>query len=315
MIHVAYAINEPYIGYCLVSMLSLLENNKGTSVQFHILTDTLSPLGKRKIMKFVESRGAKVSFHEVADSKVSHLALNGWGKHAWFRLFLPELLDKDIDRVLYLDTDTIICGDLSDLFEIELKGYSLAGCMDIMGFYDGIYKRMEYPREFGYICSGVLLMNLDYFRQYNVGNKIIEFSMQYPERINFPDQDAINCVCHPSMKLLPLKYDMLAPFFTDERFIKAHQDEVKEMLTDPRIIHYAGCNPWIKRKDKHYYHDEFWKYAEIVGGITEKYCNPWHIRIRMAIKGVLGRLGVTRFRKYIPKKTPDFTAIEELMKK
>ncbi len=312
MFHVAYAINEPYIDYCLVSMVSLLENNKGASIWFHILTDTISEGGKEKIIGFLKSRNAQVSFHEVPDSKVSNLALNGWGKYAWYRLFLPELVESDIDRILYLDTDTIVCGSLSDLFAMDLSGVSLAGCMDIMGFYDGIFKRLGYPKKFGYICSGVLLMNLDYFRRHSLSRKIIEYSLQHPEKIDFPDQDSINCVCHPTMKLLPLKYDMLAPFFTNAGFIKSHEEEVKDMLHDPRIIHYAGCNPWIKRKDKHYYHDEFRKYADMVGGVTEKYGNPWHIRIRIWVKGILGRAGVSCFKDYIPKKPSDFSCLNKL---
>ena len=313
ILNIAYAINEAYVDYCIVSMASILKNNSGKQISFHILTDHLSAKAKSKIQNLITHHNlGGATFYEISDSKVSHLALNGWGKYAWYRLFLPELLDSRIDKVLYLDTDTIICGDISDLFATDLRDHSLAGCMDIMGFYDGIFQRVGYPKEYGYICSGVILMNLDYFREHDLSTKIMDFSTLHPERINFPDQDAINCVCHTSMKLLPLKYDMLAPFFTDEAFIKSHTEEVKDMLHDPRIIHYAGCNPWIIGIEKHFHYHEFWKYAHIVGDIKAKHIAPFDIRSRIAVKRFLGILGIPKFKKYRPKKRPDFSLVSKL---
>jgi len=254
----------------------------------------------------------KPDFYEVADDRVKNLALNGWGKYAWYRLFLPELLSEHVDRILYLDVDTIICGDITELYNMDLTDCSLAGCMDYMGFYDGIYQRVGYQRKFGYVCSGVILFNLDYFRKHNLSKQIIDFSLKYPERINFPDQDAINAVCHESMKLLPLKYDMTAPFFTDKTFISKNKEEVEDMLHDPRIIHYAGCNPWKYESEKHYYYDEFWKYASKVGGIRRKRMITGTAWVKHKVKVMLGILGLENYKKFAPKPKPDFSMVEKL---
>lgn len=310
--HVSYAINEPYVDYCLVSIISIFENNKNAHFHFHILTDKLSEKAKERFNQLVKCYDSKVSFYLVDDSAINGLSLNGWGKYAWYRLFLPELLPNNIHAVLYLDTDTIVCGDISELYRLDLTNYSLAGCMDIMGFYDGIFQRVKYGKEYGYICSGVILFNLDYFRQHDMSRKIFEYSLKYPERINFPDQDAINGVCHKSMKLLPLKYDMLAPFFTSEEFIHTHLDEVKDMLSDPKIIHYAGCNPWIIGNKKHYFYDKFWEYANMIGGIKPKYGNTFFVRIKIMIKMILGIMGVPKFKKFKPKKQSDFSLINKI---
>ncbi len=315
MFNIAYAINEAYADYCLISMISLIYNNKEENIQFHILTDGLSDKCKDKFhstLKRLTNKGGNIRFYDIPDSKVANLALNGWSKYIWYRLFLPQLLDQDVERVLYLDTDTIVCGKISDLFKLDIEDYSIAGVPDIMNYSNGIFEKVGYPKEYGYICSGVLIINLKYFRKHNLSTRIIEFSIKHHERVNFPDQDAINYVCHDTKIMLPLKYDMLAPFFTDKEFIDTHTEEVKDMLDDPRIIHYAGCNPWIIRKDKHYYHNEFWKYAKKVGDIKPKYCNPLHIRIRITIKGILGMIGIKQFKKYIPKKRPDFSALNTL---
>lgn len=312
-INVAYAINEGYVNYCIVSMASLIENNRKADIHFHILTDNLSENAIHKLERFVTSENALISFHIVPDIYVSDLTVNDWSKHAWFRLFLPDILDESIDRVLYLDTDTIVCGDLSDLFTIDLGNYSIAGCMDYMGFKDGIYKRLGYPESHGYICSGVLVMNLKYFREHDLSRRIIGFARKNPELIQFPDQDAINYICHTSIKLLPLKYDMLAPFFTDKEFIRLHENDVREMLQDPKIIHYAGCNPWKKECARHFYYDDFWKYAPKAGGIMKISVGGTGFGLlKYRIKTILGIMGFEKFSNYRPKPTPDFTTAERL---
>lgn len=311
--NVAYAINEGYVDYCIVSMASLLKNNQKAEVHFHILTDRLSENAIQKLERFVSTEKAVISFHIIHDTDVADLTINDWSKHAWFRLFLPDKLDENIGRILYLDTDTIICGDLSELFNMDLENYSLAGCMDYMGFGDGIYKRLGYHESHGYICSGVLVMNLDYFRKHDLSRKIIRYARENPTLIQFPDQDAINFICHTSMKLLSLKYDMLAPFFTDKEFIRLHENDVREMLHDPKIIHYAGCNPWKKESPRHFYYDDFWKYAPMAGDIRKiSVGGTGFTLLKYRVKTILGIMGLRKFSNYRPKSAPDFTDIKKL---
>lgn len=312
MKHVSYAINEGYVDYCRVSMLSLMENNPDMEVCFHILTDNLSEKAVCRLHDLATSHKCSVRIYEIPDQKVNHLDLNGWSKIAWYRLFLPELVDSNVSRLLYLDTDIIIAGSLDELFDTDLEDNSLAGCRDIMSYYPALYNRIGYDMKYGYICSGVLLMNLDYFRNHDLGNEILKFSTEHSERINFPDQDAINCVCHKTMKLLPLKYGILAPFFTDQEFMLNHKDEVTEMINDPRIIHYAGCAPWIKENYKHYYHDLFWQYANKIGGIQQKSAYSLKVKAIIAVKQFFAYCGITKYRKLLPVKS-DFSLLENLL--
>ena len=306
---IAYSISESYTDYCLVSLYSLFANNQNEPIRIHILCDNLSEKAKAKLTTFVHSQNGEIRYYIIPDEKIRDLALNGWTKYAWYRLFLPELLGTEIQTILYLDTDIIISGAIKELFELDLTAHSIAGCQDIMSFSDSIYSRLGYPKEFSYICSGVLLINLTYFRQNDLSSQIINFAKNNPDIIQFPDQDAINCVCHSSMKLLPLKFNILPPFFTNQTFINAHREEVKEMLHDPRIIHYAGCAPWIHESVPHYFESEFWKYASIIGGIRKKKLITGMALIKHRVKQILGIMQIPAYKRFNPKKAPDFSAL------
>lgn len=316
-IDVAYAINEAYVDYCLVSMLSVITNNPQSRISFHILTDGLSTSAKSRLRQTHKQHIDDVFIYEIDESKINNLELAKFNRNIWLRIFLPELVDENIQRILYLDTDTIVCGDISELFSMDLTGCSLAGCMDYMGFSDDVYKRVGYPRKYGYNCSGVMVMNLDYFRENNLTKKILDYARSHAETLKFPDQDAINCVCHETMKLLPLKYDILSPFLSDADFIAQHKSEVKEILTDPKIIHYAGCNPWRKEsRTKHYYESEFWNYAKQIGDIRREWSKSGVELLKRIIMMVLGQLGVSRYRQfrfYQPMNPKAKTLLQEIM--
>lgn len=308
---ISYAINERYVDYCLVSIISLLENNTGNKINFHILTDHLSSSTKLRMQNVVANYNCDIHFYDIPDSWIEGLALNCWSKYCWYRLFLPQLISSDVSRILYLDTDTIITGSITELFNLNLNDYSIAGCLDIMSFSEGIFDRLGYPSKYGYVCSGVLLLNLDYFRSNDLTTQIIDFAKTHSEIINFPDQDAINSVCHTSTLHLPLKYDILAPFLSDRNFCQQHPKDVVDILEDPRIIHYAGCNPWKKEIQKHYYHDVFWKYANKIGGIHPVSVYSPKIKVIITIKKILAYLGFSKYKYLLRNLNTDFSHLSD----
>lgn len=292
---IAYSINEKYVNYCLVSICSLLKNNKASLVRIHILYDDLSADAISRITHFVTQRGGEIQFHKIDDSAVAGLILQHWPKSAWYRIFLPTILDKKVHRVLYLDSDTVVSGPISDLFEIDMSDKSLAGCLDIITLQDEVFSRLNYPRDKGYICSGVLLMNLDYFRANNLSKSILDFARSNSDILVHPDQDAINYVCRDSKMLLPLKYETMDSYFRNEQFVAANKKDFAGMIEDPRIIHYAGCPPWFIETNTHIYSNLFWSYASEVGGVKLLHFSKGITILKNIVKFGLGKMGVNRY--------------------
>lgn len=314
MLHICYALNEGYLPYCLASIASVLHNNTDSSFHFHILTDSMSAYAQTQAHECVTQwGGTDVTFHFVDNSLLEGQNLE-WSPYGWYRIFCGDLLSPDINQVLYLDCDVIVCGSIKELWKIDYSEKSLAGVPDLMTVHADLYSRIGYPMTKGYFCSGVLMLNLDFFRRHKLSQEILKYAINNPERINFPDQDALNIVCKDTKELLPLKYGILAPFFTDRKFIAKYKKEVKECLDDPRIIHYAGCNPWIIENSPHYYEDEFWKYAAMVpGGIRRRHCCHGYGLVSLTAKRILGKLGMKSFKRFIPSPRPTYEQITKLL--
>lgn len=311
--NICYALNEGYVDYCSVSIVSLLENNRDSDVVFHILTDRLSDSAETKLRDIIRPYGAEMHFYAMDDSRLRGQKTS-WSKYGWYRIFASELLPKNIDKLLYLDCDTIVTGNISELFDISENDWSIAAVPDYMTICPELYERIGYDAEKGYFCSGVLLMNLDYFRKYDLPKVILEYAINNPNKIHFPDQDALNCVCCDSKRFLPIKYGILDPFYRDPSFISAFKDEIAESLVDPKIIHFAGCAPWIFESDHHYFEDEFWKYASLIGDIPKiHYCNGISLRILQAKKLIGEILRIPKYKQLQSKPRPAYQNIIKML--
>ena len=164
-VNICYATNESFAPYMAVSITSLLENNSSCNVVVHILHSDLSKAAKARLQMF-ESRykNAKIQFHKIDDSRFEKfgLTIEHITKETYFRYMIAEVL-PNIDNVLYLDGDTIVNGDISELFDTDLTNYYCAGVSDIY------IESVGYKKTLGidglYINAGVILFNLDEMRK------------------------------------------------------------------------------------------------------------------------------------------------------
>ena len=112
---------------------------------------------------------------------------------------LLRLLAEDIveipDKVLYLDADIIARGDISELYNMDISKYEIAGVRDYYG------KFFFYPR---YLNSGVLLMNMKKIRETRLLSKALDMCQK--KKVFLPDQTAINKFAKKKL-ILPSKFN------------------------------------------------------------------------------------------------------------
>ncbi len=191
---------------------------------------------------------------ELIDSKNIN---TGYTPYAMIRLFAdesPELPDK----LIYLDTDVLLSGDIGEFFDIDINDYDLAGVRDHYG------RIFIYPN---YLNSGVMLWNLKAIREKGIFRRATELCRN--KKMLLMDQSAINK--YAKRKLI------LPPRFNEQH--KNHPDTlIRHFSMRIRWLpHFKTekIKPWnfelIHKKLKlHEYDDIFESYKEIKKGMEEK---------------------------------------------
>lgn len=247
---IAFCVNDRFAEYIGVTIQSICDTQPDSDVVIHVLSDFLTDRRRRRLEEIVMSfSNIRLFFYKVDDLSLRGLK-DTWSIYTWYRVLLPDLLPAEVHRVLYLDADTLVTGDLSDLYLMDMKDKAIACVTDIMSFDNDTFDRCRFPKEKGYVCAGVMMMNLDFWRECKLSERIIRFGLQNDARIRFPDQDTINILCQDTKIILPLKFGIQEVFFRDERLHTYHWlEQMSGCVEDPRIVHYAGYAPWFKEFD------------------------------------------------------------------
>lgn len=257
-IRIALAADHAYAAYMETSIISVLKHNAGEEIMFDILDVGLQKNDIKCIQKSIEENGGNCIFHDLNDirDKLGNVPLWLGSLGTYARLFLPQIL-YDVEKVLYLDSDTLTVGNIRDLWETDIEDFYLAGVKDVVC--------QTHRHEIGisddeiYINAGVILINLKRWREDDISRQIIYYIQQYSDENSFPDQDAINVVCRGEILVLSPRYNVMSPNFLMlyENIIKFcnvvgyyTREQISEAKKNPVIIHFTGypdSRPWEKR--------------------------------------------------------------------
>lgn len=205
----------------------------------------------RQIVKTRDPASALV-MHRIDNPYADSYEVRGISAGAYLRLALHQIL-PDVDKILYLDVDVLICGSLLPVWQTELGEYLLAAVKGPVGLSDKWAWNSDRPywhllagMQGRYINSGVLLMNLSKIRARQLDRQWEELGRQ---KLYYQDQDILNITCKDAIVYLPLAYNRLAYMqradyhtFVEEGL--STKEEYEEAMEKPVILHYAGDKPW-----------------------------------------------------------------------
>lgn len=233
-LQLAFAVNDNYAKYLGATLLSILDQHKGRQVVAHVLYKDLSADLLADLAVFAASQPElDLRLHQI--SRQDFLGIpepsQQFPLESFFRFILPELL-LDLERVLYLDVDILVKGDLSSLFELDLQGKELAAVResDIYAYYQWYLDELGFSPEVDYFSSGVLLMDLHLMRENQTAQKLLSVALGQSRTLKFPDQDILNCHYRGHYYALPSSYN-----YTD------HRKKIAELADEAVIIeHFNG---------------------------------------------------------------------------
>ena len=263
--NIAYAPDDKYINQTIVSMVSAIENNKGHEIEFIII---YSKLNDKSINKLNDVKGCKLRFLQVDESIFTSLPLSHWVTvQAWFRIKLPDMC-PDLDKILYLDCDTLVLNDLSELFNTDLNEKYLAGVKDVWGV-DKYCKRLNMTSGV-YLNSGMLLLNAKYCREENFFNKIVDYANKNAKIIEFCDQDSINKIADEKKVVLHPRFNFMDTWWKGGyyEFWGEEEQAYLDAKENPVIAHLTGLKPAFKGCGNKF-KDKWWEYAKLTNIYSE----------------------------------------------
>ena len=252
--NIVYASDDNFAEIMGISMISLFESNKDCGdITVFILDDGIAGENKEKLMSVGRKYGRKIFFISVSGIEIpSSVQSERWSKSAFIRLYMRKLLPRELDRILYLDCDVIVLGDLKPLYETDMGSCTAAGVRDCLG--------RSYLQNIGlepdglYCNSGVLLIRPDKWDE----EEFIRF-FRNNSAIRYPDQDIINGVCSRETAELPPEYNCYTALFdfsySDLMLFRKpcryySEEDTDKAKKSPVIIHFTSSflslRPWVE---------------------------------------------------------------------
>lgn len=246
---VVYACDRNYLPHTYVSITSLIENlSENTHVVIYIMHDQSITEDDIKLFHKLNNESVVVEFINMKDSfsnmkmKISHISYV-----TYFRLEIPRKLGF-YDKVLYLDSDTIINSDISKIFNINIDEYYVAGVKALSYHHKRTQDRLKIDPS-NYINAGVLLLN----NKKIISKKIYErFFSLLGRGYSSQDQDIINVAFNGKIRILDKRFNFMTKYVRTQEL-----QEYQEI----DILHFADkVKPW--NDITAIYADFFWKYAK-----------------------------------------------------
>lgn len=257
-IPIFFTIDNSYAPYVSVAIKSIIENaSKEYNYKIIVLHQELNEENIKKISALAKE-GFEIKFvymkeglESITDRVENRLRCDYFTLTIYFRLFIPDMF-PEYDKGIYIDSDVVVPGDISKLYNIELGNNLIGACADkSVVDVPELAKYMEEAvgvSRYEYINSGVLLMNLKEMREKQFSNEFLTLLNKYHFDCIAPDQDYLNAMCNGKILYLDESWDAMP---TDGR----------ETLKNPNLIHYnLFQKPWCY--DNIQYEDYFWKYAK-----------------------------------------------------
>ncbi len=247
--HVALTATANYISQLGMVMMSAVHFNPSQKFVFHLFVNELPAAEESNLKEFVKLTGQLVYIHIMCDEPFKKDFHLNRPAVFFYRLLIPDLVKEFTDRILYLDGDMMIGGDLAPLWELDL-GEKLAAVVKD--------RYSERPRaQLGverYFNAGMMLINVKAWVKENLLEEILQTSHMLMENLNqkgriaiwnnaeYHDQTMLNKILDKRVIWLPKKYNYVYKLNRPALFHKQeHNDDYRPQV----VLHFAGdVKPW-----------------------------------------------------------------------
>lgn len=243
--HIVYACDDHYFTYTYVSVKTLLESNKNVVV--HFLHQDVPNEHLNLLLELGKKYGSPIDIRPFEMSDLfKKLPAFGVASKTTYAKFVFCTIFPTLDRVLYLDPDTMVLGDITKFYNMEMGTNLIAGVIENLPYYhrEVVHLSEDEP----YINGGMVLCNLKEWRRDGFEEKATVRLQNTSMNLNY-DQGILNELCKGRTLVVEPKYNALAELFqfaSREKLMKRYgfkkyytQQEIDEAVENPTIIHFT----------------------------------------------------------------------------
>ncbi len=254
-----FCINARYAKHAAVCIASLLDNNP-TSF-FDLVVVSTGDLGG-------EAAKLRLTLAAYSNCALKTIRLDGraglklpvrahYSIDNYTRLWVAEFFPASVNKVLYLDSDMIVAGDIGGMWRADL-GNAVIGAVTIPG--STRCPAFGIPEEYGYFNSGVLVIDLARWRSEDIFTRLTDYLGANADKIVDADQDVLNACLYDRRLALPYIYNAISPFYFDHHPMGMTESEIATVRNEARIIHFNGASkPW-SYLCRHPRRADYWRY-------------------------------------------------------
>lgn len=267
-LHVAFCTDQGYFLHTVAAVLSLLESNPQRLVHVHLVEQGVAAEDLAKLRFVLGTFDALLYLYPVTADATSDFAVRSsqrLSNAAYLRCLLAEMLPTEVERVLYLDGDVIVKSPLDALYAHDFKEKAAIVVQDYGMITAKDLERLHLPADAPYFNSGVMLINLRYWRENHVAEQCKTYFGEHNDRVLYDDQDVLNVVLRDKVVFVSPMWNVQDMFFrADSSAVQGFSPkELEELRKHPAIVHFTRVpKPW-QAKCLHPYAKDYAKMLRI----------------------------------------------------
>lgn len=242
-INLLFCISPKDLGMFVCSLKSVLLHGGYSRYDVYILHSCFDD-GMMAALRHDFKESFTFHFIQVDGERLENFPMDDrYPQETYYRFLAPFLLPQDLERILYLDSDTITINPLHELYGTPFDGNAVVGCTHTREFLTKINQaRQQSGKTLLRLNPGVLLLNLPYLREHFSQTDVVNCATKKKTNFVSPDQFILTALCGNNVKLA----DTLR-FNLSEQVLHTYNAEHKHHPIDlpwireySVILHYCG---------------------------------------------------------------------------
>lgn len=232
--HIVTASDDNYVSGVMVLICSAVWHNP--QARFTVLDMGIAPENCRRLARLADRLGVVIDRVELSENPVASLPIRRphLTRCTYLRLMIPDLMPQE-DRVIYMDCDMAVTGDLTLPATIDLGEAPIAAVACPTP--DRRELRSTGTKAGHYVNAGFLVMNLPVWRRENLAQRCIDLLSDPRHPLLSEDQSAVNIACAGRILHLPYRYNVYANAVTYRR--------PEDLPGAANVLHYVvSMKPW-----------------------------------------------------------------------